>query len=80
MGSSSRLSCVTIFGTTSGERGDVDITCVNESQICEGYNPKEFFNMDETGLSSKTLPRKPTMSKVCIDLANAFINSFGFLT
>ena len=31
----------------SGERGDVDdLVC---EDICEGYEPKGIFNMDETG-------------------------------
>jgi hypothetical protein len=39
----------------SGERGDVDDAVVSDwltklPSICEGYEPKDIFKMDETGL------------------------------
>ena len=39
----------------SGERGDVDDSECDDSikklpEICEGYEPKDIFNMDETGV------------------------------
>lgn len=44
-----------IFGTMSGERGDVNNTVVDDwksklSTLCAGYAPADIFNMDETGL------------------------------
>ena len=43
-----------VFGKMSGERGDVDDAVVSDwliklPSICEGYEPKDIFNMDETG-------------------------------
>lgn len=43
------------FGLMSGERGDVNTDTVNDWKeklklICKGYEPKNIFNMDETGL------------------------------
>jgi len=43
-----------VFGKMSGER-DVDDAVVSDwltklPSICEGYEPKDIFNMDETGL------------------------------
>ena len=39
----------------SGERGDVDDSVCEDwkkklPDICEGYEPKDIFNMDETGV------------------------------
>ncbi|XP_053406646.1 tigger transposable element-derived protein 4-like [Mercenaria mercenaria] len=44
-----------VFKTMSGERGDVDKTVVQDwkdklPSLCEGYEPENIFNMDETGL------------------------------
>lgn len=44
--------------TMSGERGDVNENCVNTWQdrlptICDGYEPRDIFNMDETGIFFK---------------------------
>lgn len=47
----------------SGERGDVNTDTVNDWKeklklICKGYEPKNIFNMDETGLFSEKLHEK----------------------
>ena len=39
----------------SGERGDVDSKCGSDwkdkiPSVCEGYQPRDIFNMDETGI------------------------------
>ena len=44
-----------VFGKMSGERGDVDDSVVSDwftklPDQCAGYEPKDIFNMDETGL------------------------------
>ncbi|XP_033730203.1 tigger transposable element-derived protein 4-like [Pecten maximus] len=44
-----------VFGTMSGERGDVDNSVVDNWRaklpiICDGYSDNDIFNMDETGL------------------------------
>ena len=44
-----------VFCKMSGERGDVDDAVVSDwltklPSICEGYEPKDIFKMDETGL------------------------------
>ena len=44
-----------VFKTMSGERGDVDNSVCEDwikklPEICEGYEPKDIFNMDETGV------------------------------
>ena len=44
-----------VFGKMSGERGDVDGEVVEEwvqrlPSICADYQPRDIFNMDETGL------------------------------
>ena len=44
-----------VFKTMSGERGDVDDSVCEDwkkklPDICEGYEPKDIFNMDETGV------------------------------
>ncbi|XP_045215207.2 tigger transposable element-derived protein 4-like [Mercenaria mercenaria] len=44
-----------VYGTMSGERGDVKEDCVNDWKrklptLCEGYHEKDIMNMDETGL------------------------------
>jgi hypothetical protein len=47
----------------SGERGDVDKNIVENwkeklPKLCEGYEPKNIFNMDETGVFFKDTTRK----------------------
>jgi hypothetical protein len=44
-----------VLGTMSGERGDVNDTVVDDWKqklptLCDGYDAKDIFNMDETGL------------------------------
>ena len=44
-----------VFGSQSGERGDVDHAIVSDWNkklpiVCQGYEPRNIFNMDETGL------------------------------
>lgn len=51
------------FGLMSGERGDVNTDTVNDWKeklklICKGYEPKNIFNIDETGLFSEKLHEK----------------------
>jgi hypothetical protein len=51
------------FGTMSGERGDVNVESVEDwkkklPNLCEGYDQKDIFNMDETGLFFKDTSRK----------------------
>ncbi|XP_053378909.1 tigger transposable element-derived protein 4-like [Mercenaria mercenaria] len=51
------------FGTMTGERGDVSTTTVEEWKeklptICRDYQPKDIFNMDETGLFFKDTTKK----------------------
>jgi hypothetical protein len=48
-----------VFGTTSGERAQIDSTVVENwfdqlKSICEGYHPKDIFNFDESGLVFKS--------------------------
>ena len=43
-----------VFKTMSGERGDIDNTVVEDwksklHELCQGYDPKDIFNMDKTG-------------------------------
>ena len=52
-----------VFGTMSGERGDVNKDVVSSWKgklptVCEGYDPKDVFNMDETGLFYRDTSRK----------------------
>ena len=51
------------FKTICGESEDVDLNIVDErsqrlESLCEGYEPKNIFNFDETGLFFKVLPNK----------------------
>ena len=44
-----------VFKTQSGERGEVKSETVNQwletiPDVCQGYEPKDIFNMDESGL------------------------------
>ena len=46
------------YKTMSGERGDVDCSVVDDWKkklpvICEGYEPRDIFNMDDTGIFYK---------------------------
>ena len=46
-----------------GERGDIDKNVVENwkeklPKLCEGYEPKNIFNMDETGVFFKDTTRK----------------------
>jgi hypothetical protein len=55
-----------VFGTMSGERGDVDKNIVENwkeklPKLCEGYEPKNIFNMDETE-GPETLIFRPMQS------------------
>ncbi|XP_069105391.1 tigger transposable element-derived protein 4-like [Argopecten irradians] len=57
-----------VFGSMSGERGDVNKQTVAEwtnklSEICESYNPSDIFNMDETGLFFKDTTKKTFYTK-----------------
>ena len=50
------------------ERGDVDTTTVDDwtknlPAQCEGYRPKDIFNMDETGLSFRETNKKVFIPK-----------------
>jgi len=52
-----------VYGTMSGERGDVNIKCVDDwknklSELCDGYDEKDILNMDETGLFFKDTSRQ----------------------
>ena len=43
------------FGEMHGESGDVNDKVVNDwkskiSELCEGYEPRDIYSMDETGL------------------------------
>ena len=46
-----------VFKTMSGERGDVDIVVEDWKsklhELCQGYDPKDIFNMDKTGVFFK---------------------------
>ncbi len=51
------------FGVLSGESADVDKQVVNDwkariVELCKGYEDKNIFNCDETGLYFKGLPNK----------------------
>ncbi|KAH3719702.1 hypothetical protein DPMN_062569 [Dreissena polymorpha] len=44
-----------VFKTQSGERGEVKLDTVDKrkakiASVCQGYEPKDIFNMDESGL------------------------------
>ncbi|XP_045178721.2 tigger transposable element-derived protein 4-like [Mercenaria mercenaria] len=52
-----------VLGTMSGERGDVNKDTVTDWKsklptVCDGYDPKDIFNMDETGLFFRDTTRK----------------------
>lgn len=52
----------------SGESADVDENVVNSWQInlanvCAGYKPEDIFNIDETGLNYKQIPKKSYVQK-----------------
>lgn len=51
------------YKALSGEGADVNEQTVNDwitrlPTLCHGYNSSDIFNMDETGLFYKTLPKK----------------------
>ncbi|XP_054721300.1 tigger transposable element-derived protein 6-like [Uloborus diversus] len=51
------------FKTVCGEEKSVDLQCVTEwleilTEICEGYEAKDIYNADETGLFFRVLPNK----------------------
>ena len=57
-----------VFRSTSGEAGYVsDVTCKDWidrlPSIIEGYDMKDIYNMDETGLFFRALPSKSLMLK-----------------
>jgi hypothetical protein len=61
------------FKRVCGEAGDVNIDTVENWKlklpiICDGYEPKDIFNADETGLFFKALPNKTLAEKddVCV--------------
>lgn len=52
-----------VFGKTSGERGEVDKNVVENwleqlESICEGYQSRDIFNLDESGLVFKSSQSK----------------------
>jgi predicted DNA-binding protein YlxM (UPF0122 family) len=52
-----------VFSTMSGERGDVSDKTVEDwksklASLCEGFDSKDIFNMDESGLFFKDTTRK----------------------
>ena len=56
------------FRSISGESGNVDFSSaekwkINLSSLCNGYEPKNIFNMDETGYFFRSLPDKTLASK-----------------
>ena len=51
-----------VFGTLSGERGDVNDTVVDDWKqklptLCAGYDAKAIFNMDETSLIYRSVSK-----------------------
>ena len=56
------------FGAVCGERSSVDLTCVDTwkeklPSIVDGYEPRNIYNMDETGLFYRALPEKSLREK-----------------
>lgn len=56
------------FRALSGESADVDENVVNLWQsglanVCAGYEPENIFNIDETGLNYKQIPKKSYVQK-----------------
>ena len=57
-----------VSGSVNGESDDVDVTVVSDwkskpVKICDGYEPRDIFNMDETGLNCRDLLDKPLAVK-----------------
>jgi len=57
-----------VFGTMSGERGDLNKATVSDwkeklGSLCDGYDEKDIFNMDESGLFFKDTSRKTFYTK-----------------
>ncbi|KAK3090297.1 hypothetical protein FSP39_010713 [Pinctada imbricata] len=57
-----------VFGTMSGERGDVDNDVVQDwieklPLLCRDYSPDDIFNMDETGLLYRDTTRQSFYNK-----------------
>lgn len=57
-----------VFKTMSGERGEVDSAVVNDwkekiPSLCEEYEPRNIFNMDETGLFFRQSTRSTLIQK-----------------
>ena len=51
------------FNTLSGEAADVPVEVCDDwtrrlPELCEGYDPKDIFNCDETGLLFRAMPTK----------------------
>ena len=74
------------FSTLCGEGAEVDPTVISDwsqrlSSICEGYQPEDIFNADETGLYYRTLPGKSMIHvndsaqgvKICKDRLTALV-------
>lgn len=56
------------FRALSGESADVDENVVNSWQtnldnVCAGYKPEDIFNIDETGLNYRQIPKKSYVQK-----------------
>ena len=54
--------------TLSGERAEIDSDVVDSwlqrlPSLCEGYDPKDVFNADETGFCFRALPKKSMVVK-----------------
>ena len=57
-----KRNCI-IFGTQSGESGSVNAAIVDSWKLylktqCEGYTPKDIYNLDESGLFYHTTTKK----------------------
>ncbi|XP_069129151.1 tigger transposable element-derived protein 4-like [Argopecten irradians] len=52
-----------VFGSQSGERGDVNIDVIDDwndrlQSMCEGFDPKDIFNIDESGIFFRDTTKK----------------------
>ena len=57
-----------VFKTQTGERGEVNMDTVNDwieriPSLCDGYEPRNIFNMDETGLFYRDSTRSTFFTK-----------------
>ena len=63
-----RRATTSVCSVLSGESGDVPADAVADwarrlPVVCEGYEPKDIFNADETGLFFRALPSRSMVAK-----------------